>query len=129
MSNILCYDSFSDVKILDWSKFKAISDDKLDVAPMLKFVFKWVENIAGKGENAGFSFSHNVFKRILSQDRYDSGLYGKELTLYQTVRFRPDLPRMNALFVCGFTPYQQLFGNRTATVHKSTFSGLFLTST
>ena len=33
------------------------------------------------------------------------------------------------LFVWGFTPYQQYFSYLTATVHKSMFPGLFLTST
>ena len=39
---------------------------------MLIFVFDSVENIVGKGENAGysiFSFSYNVFKMHLSQGR------------------------------------------------------------
>ena len=40
-------------------------------------VFDRVENIVGKGENAGLipalsPFSHNVFKRLLSQGRYKS---------------------------------------------------------
>ena len=41
-----------------------------------------VENIVGKGENAGykhFSFSHNVFKRLLFQGREKFGLFGKGL--------------------------------------------------
>ena len=46
---------------------------------MTIFVFEWVENIVGKGENAGFSFSHSVFKRLLSQGREKWGLCGKEL--------------------------------------------------
>ena len=42
--------------------------------------FERVENIVGKGGNAGiFSFSHNVLESFLSQDRYKSGLCGKEL--------------------------------------------------
>ena len=60
-------------KILDWFKLKAFADDKIKV-PVLKmmiFVFDndKTENIVGKGENATsiFSFSHNVFKRLLSQ--------------------------------------------------------------
>ena len=54
-----------------------------------------IENIVGKGENAGyqhfllvtsiFSFSHNVFKMFLSQGCEKSGLCGKELNLYQTM--------------------------------------------
>ena len=37
-------------KILDWPKFKAFADDKINVTENLKFV----ENIVGKGENAGY---------------------------------------------------------------------------
>ena len=40
-------------KNLDQSKLKAFADDKLNVAYMLIFVFVRVENIVGKGENAG----------------------------------------------------------------------------
>ena len=40
-------------KISDWSKFKAIADDKINVTEKLKFVLGRVENIVRKGENAG----------------------------------------------------------------------------
>ena len=52
-------------KILDWSKFKAFADDKINVCEKLKFGLGRVEKIVGKGENAvyqHFSFFHNVFK-------------------------------------------------------------------
>ena len=41
-------------KILDWSKFKAFADNKRKLAKMMVFVFDRVENIVGKGENAGY---------------------------------------------------------------------------
>ena len=41
-------------KILDWSKFKAFSDDKLNVVRIMISVSDRVENIVGKGENAGY---------------------------------------------------------------------------
>ena len=41
-------------KILDWSKLKALADDKINVVQKLKFVGGRVENIVGKGENAGY---------------------------------------------------------------------------
>ena len=41
-------------KILDWSKFKAIAEDKINVGLKLKAVYGRVENIVGKGENAGY---------------------------------------------------------------------------
>ena len=59
-------------KTLDWSKLKAFADEKLKVAEIMTFVFYSIENIVGKGENAGysiFSFSHDVYKRPLSQGR------------------------------------------------------------
>ena len=56
-------------KILDQSKLKAFADDKLNLTKMIITVFYRVENIVGKGEIAclsNFSFSHNVFKSLLS---------------------------------------------------------------
>ena len=41
---------------MDWSKFKEFADDNSNVSKMI-----FVENIVGKGENAG---SHNVFKGL-----------------------------------------------------------------
>ena len=39
---------------LDWTKFKAFADDKSNVAKIVIFGFDSVENIIGKGENAGY---------------------------------------------------------------------------
>ena len=47
------FNSLPDDEILDWSKLKAFADDKIVVAEKLKFVLGRVENIVGKGENAG----------------------------------------------------------------------------
>ena len=54
-------------KFLDWSKLKAFADDKINVIENLKFVLGWVENIVGKGENAGFPmmFSKDFFVRVV----------------------------------------------------------------
>ena len=41
-------------KIFHWSKLKAFADDKINVTEILKFVLETVENIVGKGENAGY---------------------------------------------------------------------------
>ena len=57
-------------KILDQTKLRAFADNKLNVTKMIISVFDRVENIVGKGEIACtsyFSFSNNVFKRLLSQ--------------------------------------------------------------
>ena len=53
------FNSLPNDKIVDLSKLKAIADDKLDVTQKLRFALERVENIVGKGENAGY----NVFKR------------------------------------------------------------------
>ena len=61
--------SFPHEKILDQTELKTSADDKLNVTKMIISVFDRVENIVGKGEIActsNFSFSHNVFKRLLS---------------------------------------------------------------
>ena len=59
-------------KLLDQTKLKAFADDKLNVTKLIISVFDRVEHIEGKGEIActsNFSFSYNVFKRLLSQTR------------------------------------------------------------
>ena len=46
--------SLPDDKTCDWSKLKAFADNKINVAEKLKFVLGRLENIVGKGENAGY---------------------------------------------------------------------------
>ena len=68
--------------ILDQTKSKAFADDKLSATKMIISVFDRVENIVGKGEIAytsNFSFSHKVFKRLLSQTRQKVSLCGNRL--------------------------------------------------
>ena len=48
------FNSLPNDKILDWSKFKAFADDKMIETQKLKFVLGRVENIMGKGGNAGY---------------------------------------------------------------------------
>ena len=63
------FNPLQDDKISDQTELKAFADDKLYVTKMITSVFDRVENIVGKGEIActsNFSFSHNVFKRLLS---------------------------------------------------------------
>ena len=70
-------------KILGLTKSKAFADDKLNVTKMVISVFDRVENIVGKGEIActsNFSFSHNVFKRLLSQTHQKVSSCWNELT-------------------------------------------------
>ena len=61
------------------SEFKAFAGDKINVTENLKFVVLRVDNILGKGENAGFQhflLFHIVFKRLLFQ-RHSKGLFFK----------------------------------------------------
>ena len=64
-------DPFLHDKILDQTKLKAFADDKLNVTTIIIIfsVFDRVENIVEEGEIActsNFSFSHNVFKRLIN---------------------------------------------------------------
>ena len=44
----------SNDKILEWSKFKAHADNKINVIQNLNLVLEGLENILGKGENTGY---------------------------------------------------------------------------
>ena len=48
------FNSLPNDKFLDWSKLKVFADDKIEMAEKLKIVLGRVENIVGKGENAGY---------------------------------------------------------------------------
>ena len=47
---------YQTTKSLEWSKFKALADDKLNVNKKLDFVLGRVENIVEKGEDAGYQY-------------------------------------------------------------------------
>ena len=51
---ILFSNSLPNDKTLDCSKLKAFADDNTYVSKKVKFVLGRVENIMGKGENAGY---------------------------------------------------------------------------
>ena len=73
--------------ILDQTKLKASADDQLDVTKTIIYVFDRIENIVRKEEivcTSNFSFSHNVFKRLLSQTRQKVSLSGNGINLSQT---------------------------------------------
>ena len=60
------FNSLKKKKKIDWSKIKAFADDKINVTSEQKFFLEWVENIAGKRENAGyqhFLFFPQCFQR------------------------------------------------------------------
>ena len=48
------FNSLPNDKFLDWSKLKALADNKINATEKLKFVLGRVEYIVGKGENAGY---------------------------------------------------------------------------
>ena len=48
------FNSLLNNKFLDWSILKAFADNKMNEAEILKYVLQKVENIVGKGENAGY---------------------------------------------------------------------------
>ena len=52
-SGRIVMNSLPNDKSLDWWKFKEFADDNISVTEKLKFVLGRVENIVGKGENAG----------------------------------------------------------------------------
>ena len=61
--------SLQNNKILDWSKLKAFADDKINVLKTLNIKLGRVENIVGKGENAGyqhFLLSPQCFQKVAS---------------------------------------------------------------
>ena len=51
---VLGFNPFPNDIFLDWSKFKAFADDIVNVTTKIISVFHRVENIVGKGENAGY---------------------------------------------------------------------------
>ena len=50
----VCLNSLPNGIILDWSKLKAFAGDKINVAEVVIPLSDRVENIVGKGENAGY---------------------------------------------------------------------------
>ena len=48
------FNSLPNDRILDVTELKAFADDKINVAQMMISAFERVENILGKGENAGY---------------------------------------------------------------------------
>ena len=50
----------------------AFADDKINVAEKLKFILQRVENIVGKGENAGYHFL--LFPRCFQKPSFSRAL-------------------------------------------------------
>ena len=70
-------------QILDSSKLKEFADDNFKFDENGRKLTKRVENTVGKREiTRNFSFSHSVFKRLVSQGHQKVSLYGNELKGY-----------------------------------------------
>ena len=69
-------------KSLNWSKFKAFADDKINVNVNLKFDLGRVENIEGKGENAGYQ--HFLLFPKYFQKAFFSGLLKIGIVWYKS---------------------------------------------
>ena len=69
--------SLQNDKLLDWTKLKAFADDKFQATKMKISVFDRVQNIVGKGENAGYTV-----KRVLLQGHQKSGFCVKKFNYY-----------------------------------------------
>ena len=54
------FNSLTNDTILDYSKLKPFADDKVKLTQNLKFVLERIENIVGKGENAGSSIRKRI---------------------------------------------------------------------
>ena len=50
----ICCLTLPNDKLLDWSKFKAHENNKINVTQNMNFVLARVGNMIGKGENAGY---------------------------------------------------------------------------
>ena len=59
LANSFLYD-----KILYLTKLKALADDNLNMNKKSKLVLGKGRKHCGRGENAGFSFSHKVFEKL-----------------------------------------------------------------
>ena len=64
---------FPNDKILDLSKLKAFADNKINVTEIFKFLLERVENIVGKGENAGYQHVL-LFSQCFQKDSYTGSL-------------------------------------------------------
>ena len=67
-------------KILDWTKFKAFADNKINVTKNFRFAFDRVENWGGKGENAG---NHHFLLFSHFQEGSSSGSKKPWIVLFQ----------------------------------------------
>ena len=67
------YQLFTKRQLLAWSKLKAFADEKINVTEKMEILYRMRKKRLREKEKmlvtSIFSFSHNVFKRLLSQRR------------------------------------------------------------
>ena len=74
--------TLSQLQILDSAKLKQFLDDNFTFDENGRKFTKWIENTVEKGEIAcyeQFSFSHNVFKKLVLETHKNQGLFGTGL--------------------------------------------------
>ena len=85
-------------KILEWFKLKGFADEKLELAKTRIFVFHWVENTVGMGENTGYQnflpfptmFLRNLLLWVVtSRDCVVRVKHGKRLQFLSFDRINP----------------------------------------
>ena len=59
----LLFNSLPNDKILDWCNWRAFADNKINCNKKSKHGLGWLENIVGKGENAGFLLFPQCFQK------------------------------------------------------------------
>ena len=105
-------------KILDQTKLKAYSDDKLNVTKMIISIFDRVENNCGRRRNClykQFLLSHNVFKRFLSQMRQKVSLCGNGLSpkgFSKICKCTQNVPHKKCFIPSKISPFNPLPNNK-----------------
>ena len=77
LDKLTFYNSLPNNKILDQSKLKAFANEKINENQNMKFLLGRVENIVGKGENAGyqhFLFFTQCFQKLSLQESLKVGI-------------------------------------------------------
>ena len=105
-------------KILDQSNFKAFAEDTLNVVQIIICVSDRVENLVGKGENAGYQhfllFPQGLQKASLSGSLKVEILWSRVKTLPDDDRDRPTtmsrhfLPKQRGKYAIQSFPFYQL---------------------
>ena len=88
------FNSLPNHKLLDWSKFKVLANNKINFAKMMISIFDTVKNIVGKGENAGnqhFLLFRQCFQQAPFSGSLKVGLCVKELSLKTPYWLIPDV--------------------------------------